>query len=54
MVPEGSKANVSLPLGYSQVFEIREKPENVDSEHIEGLQTGHFELSSGKYLIIAS
>ena len=50
-IPEGSTANVVLPLMPSNKIEIKRKQGNIETERIKGLQTGRFQLSEGDYLI---
>ncbi len=53
-VPEGSIAKVTLPMDHSQIIEINTRDHPRDSEKIQGLQTGQFELSAGNYSISIS
>jgi len=53
-VPEGSLANVSLPVAQSQTIEITGKQELVDPDKIEGLHTGRFNLPEGDYFVTIS
>jgi alpha-L-rhamnosidase len=50
-VPEGSAANVRLPLTSPQEIAISEKQGKIEPGKIEGLETGRFQLSGGEYLI---
>ena len=50
-IPEGTTANVMLPVSQSQKIEIKEKQDTIAPEKIKGLQTGQFELTGGEYLV---
>lgn len=53
-IPTGSKARVTLPVEAAQKIQIEKIDATVDPSNIEGLETGKFELSEGKYLIAVS
>ncbi len=53
-IPDGSIAKVILPLSLSQKIEIQNKQEHIEPEKIEGLQTGHFKLGGGAYIVTLS
>ncbi len=53
-IPDGSVANVILPKDQAQKIEISAKGRQVDPEKIEGLQSGQFRLTAGKYSILLS
>jgi alpha-L-rhamnosidase len=50
-VPPGCMAKVILPPGPYQSIEISGKSGPVEPQEIQGLQTGHFQLMEGEYLI---
>jgi len=51
IVPKGTKAKVKLPLTQLQQITIEKNNKNVNSEEIEGIKSGKFELDEGSYLI---
>jgi alpha-L-rhamnosidase len=53
-IPDGSIAHVTLPLDQSQTIAIKSKQDNIESENIEGLQTGQFKLGGGEYIVTIS
>jgi len=50
-VPNGTKANVSLPVSQRQLVQVTNKQGTNQSNDIESLQTGKFSLEEGDYLI---
>ena len=50
-IPIGSTAHVSLPVTTAQKIEIESKSKDFNPEKIENLQSGHFELAEGEYII---
>lgn len=50
-IPEGSIAQVVLPIGNSPKVEIIMNQENIVAKEIDGLQTGKFSLEAGEYTI---
>lgn len=50
-VPDGSTANVVLPLTPSQTIAISDQRNRVAPGNIQGLETGRFRLGEGEYLI---
>lgn len=53
-IPDASIANVILQLDQSQKIEVKNKQSNIELEKIEGLQTGHFKLGGGEYIVTVS
>ena len=53
-VPNGSKANVNLPVSQSVIVEITDERGLNQSRNIDGLQTGQFSLPTGEYVITVS
>ena len=53
-IPEGSVANVRIPLTPSQTIEIIRKPNDMKPEEIEGLPSGQFKLEGGAYVLTIS
>ena len=51
-IPEGSIANVSLPISSSQQIKIRSN--NIEVKDINGLKSGKFRLNNGDYVITVS
>jgi alpha-L-rhamnosidase len=50
-IPTNSRAAVNLPISPSQKITIKSTDKNFNPEKIENLQTGHFELGEGDYLV---
>ncbi|WP_277477305.1 family 78 glycoside hydrolase catalytic domain [Catalinimonas alkaloidigena] len=48
-VPDGSSANVQLPLGPNQKISLTSSQDELDPGTIEGLETGSFRLQGGEY-----
>jgi alpha-L-rhamnosidase len=53
-IPAKSSAAVILPITQSQKITINSNNKNFNSEKIESLQTGKFELGEGEYIITVS
>jgi alpha-L-rhamnosidase len=53
-IPAKSSAAVILPITQSQKITIKSNNKNFNSEKIESLQTGKFELGEGEYIITVS
>lgn len=53
-IPEASSANIILPIDKSQKIEVINKQKNIEFERIESLQTGHFKLGGGEYIVTVS
>ncbi len=53
-IPEGSIANIILPLDQNQKIEIQRNRENIKPGRIEGFPTGKFKLGEGNYLVSVS
>lgn len=54
IIPAGSLANVTLPLGVSQKIVIEKSDIHFRSDKVEGLETGSFILNEGRYSITVS
>jgi alpha-L-rhamnosidase len=50
-IPEGSMANVELPISIKNEVEIKKNQSDFETEDIEGLDIGKFKLGAGAYVI---
>lgn len=50
-IPQGSVANMVLPMTNSDKIEITKNLESIGAEDIEGLQSGKFQLDAGEYMV---
>lgn len=53
-IPDGSIAKVTLPMKPAQQIKISSQPESLEGKEVAGLQTGHFTLSDGNYVLVVS
>jgi alpha-L-rhamnosidase len=53
-IPEGSMANVQIPLNQTQKVLLQKEGSHLASEKIDGEETGRFKLEAGAYLIAVS
>jgi len=54
IIPEGTTANIVLPLDPSQGIRLEKRDDNLNAEDIPGLHSGNFSLNSGDYIIRVS
>ena len=50
-IPDGTQANIILPVDPSQKVNIRKGDENLEAEKIIGIELGRFKLGGGDYII---
>ena len=53
-IPSGSTAKVTIPLNPDQEILIKKEYRTIEPDEIEGLETGKFDLTEGKYVITVS
>jgi alpha-L-rhamnosidase len=53
-IPQGSRAQIILPLTQEQKITIESKDENFTFENIKGIESGNFQLGGGGYQITVS